>query len=125
MTLMNMAKAINLALMEAMSSDEKVIVMGEDVGADEGVFRITEGLHAKFGDNRVIDTPLAESGIVGTASHGHVRYASSLRNSIFGLRLLQTITSWNRTRLAPQSHERTPDRASGDESTLWRRHSRS
>jgi pyruvate dehydrogenase E1 component beta subunit len=67
MTLMNMAKAINLALMEAMTTDEKVIVMGEDVGADEGVFRITEGLHAKFGDNRVIDTPLAESGIVGTA----------------------------------------------------------
>ena len=67
MTLMNMAKAINLALMEAMTADEKVIVMGEDVGADEGVFRITEGLHAKFGDSRVIDTPLAESGIVGTA----------------------------------------------------------
>lgn len=67
MTLMNMAKAINLALMEAMTSDDKVVVMGEDVGADEGVFRITEGLHSKFGDSRVIDTPLAESGIVGTA----------------------------------------------------------
>lgn len=64
---MNMAKAINLALHEAMSKDKKVIVMGEDVGQDEGVFRITEGLHAKFGDKRVIDTPLAESGIIGTA----------------------------------------------------------
>lgn len=64
---MNMAKAINLALHEAMTRDDRVIVMGEDVGADEGVFRITEGLHAKFGDNRVIDTPLAESGIIGTA----------------------------------------------------------
>ena len=64
---MNMAKAINLALHEAMAKDERVVVMGEDVGMDEGVFRITEGLHAKFGDQRVIDTPLAESGIIGTA----------------------------------------------------------
>ncbi|MBC7997237.1 MAG: alpha-ketoacid dehydrogenase subunit beta [Leptolyngbya sp.] len=64
---MNMAKAINLALFEAMTRDDKVIVMGEDVGPDEGVFRITEGLFAKFGGDRVIDTPLAESGIIGTA----------------------------------------------------------
>ncbi len=63
----NMAKAINLALHEAMDRDERVVVMGEDVGQDEGVFRITEGLYAKFGDNRVIDTPLAEAAIVGTA----------------------------------------------------------
>ncbi|HMP52582.1 MAG TPA: transketolase C-terminal domain-containing protein, partial [Candidatus Melainabacteria bacterium] len=63
----NMAKAINLALHEAMEHDDRVLVMGEDVGPDEGVFRITEGLHAKYGDNRVIDTPLAESGIIGTA----------------------------------------------------------
>ncbi len=62
-----MAKAINLALLEAMTKDPKVIVMGEDVGPDEGVFRITEGLYAKFGGDRVIDTPLAESGIIGTA----------------------------------------------------------
>jgi pyruvate dehydrogenase E1 component beta subunit len=64
---MNMAKAINLALMEAMSRDERVVVMGQDVGLDEGVFRITEGLLAKFGEKRIIDTPLAESGIIGTA----------------------------------------------------------
>ncbi len=64
---MNMAKAINLALLEAMTKDPKVVVMGEDVGPDEGVFRITEGLYAKFGGDRVIDTPLAESGIIGTA----------------------------------------------------------
>ena len=63
----NMAKAINLALHEAMEHDPSVVVMGEDVGQDEGVFRITEGLWAKYGDKRVIDTPLAESGIVGTA----------------------------------------------------------
>ncbi len=67
MSEINMAKAINLALHEAMESDDKVIVMGEDVGVNEGVFRITEGLHARFGDNRVIDTPLAESAIMGTA----------------------------------------------------------
>jgi pyruvate dehydrogenase E1 component beta subunit len=64
---MNMAKAINKALFEAMERDDRVVVLGEDVGRDEGVFRITEGLHAKFGDKRVIDTPLAESGIIGTA----------------------------------------------------------
>jgi len=64
---MNMAKAINLALHEAMANDERVIILGEDVGQDEGVFRITEGLFTKYGENRVIDTPLAESAIVGTA----------------------------------------------------------
>ncbi len=63
----NMAKAINLALHEAMERDDRVVVMGEDVGPDEGVFRITEGLFSKFGDKRVIDTPLAEAAIVGTA----------------------------------------------------------
>ncbi len=63
----NMAKAINLALHEAMERDDNVVVMGEDVGPDEGVFRITEGLHAKWGDQRVIDTPLAEAAILGTA----------------------------------------------------------
>jgi len=67
MALMNMAKAINLALFEAMDRDDKVVVMGEDVGPDEGVFRITEGLYSKFGEKRVLDTPLAESGIIGTA----------------------------------------------------------
>ena len=67
MAQINMAKAINLALFEAMERDERVVVMGEDVGPDEGVFRITEGLYKKFGDRRVIDTPLAESGIIGTA----------------------------------------------------------
>jgi len=64
---MNMAKSINLALFEAMEKDSRVVVLGQDVGVDEGVFRITEGLHAKFGDKRVFDTPLAESGIVGTS----------------------------------------------------------
>lgn len=64
---LNMVQAINLALREEMERDPGVIVMGEDVGMDGGVFRVTEGLLNKFGGERVIDTPLAESGIVGTA----------------------------------------------------------
>jgi 2-oxoisovalerate dehydrogenase E1 component len=64
---MNMAEAINDALRHAMESNDEVIVLGEDVGISGGVFRITEGLLDEFGDDRVIDTPLNESGIVGTA----------------------------------------------------------
>ena len=64
---MTMAEAINAALHEAMENDPSVIVLGEDVGLAGGVFRVTEGLQAKHGEDRVIDTPLNESGIVGTA----------------------------------------------------------
>jgi pyruvate dehydrogenase E1 component beta subunit len=64
---MTMADAINAALHDAMESDGETIVLGEDVGVSGGVFRITEGLLEKFGEQRVIDTPLNESGIVGTA----------------------------------------------------------
>ncbi|MBS3059915.1 MAG: alpha-ketoacid dehydrogenase subunit beta [DPANN group archaeon] len=67
MTKMNMAEALNLALKQEMQRDKTVLVLGEDVGVDGGVFRITDGLLEKFGENRVIDTPLAESGIVGTS----------------------------------------------------------
>ncbi|HEY1574961.1 MAG TPA: alpha-ketoacid dehydrogenase subunit beta [Pseudonocardiaceae bacterium] len=62
-----MAKALNQGLRSAMEADPKVIVMGEDVGKLGGVFRITDGLQKDFGEQRVLDTPLAESGIVGTA----------------------------------------------------------
>jgi 2-oxoisovalerate dehydrogenase E1 component len=65
--MMNMAEAINAALDEAMDSDENVVILGEDVGLAGGVFRITEGLQERYGEKRVIDTPLNESGIVGTA----------------------------------------------------------
>jgi 2-oxoisovalerate dehydrogenase E1 component beta subunit len=64
---MPMAKALNAGLRQAMLDDPKVLLMGEDIGPLGGVFRITEGLQAEFGRNRVLDTPLAESGIVGTA----------------------------------------------------------
>src|SRR5690606_39084616 len=62
-----MAKAINEGLRAAMAADEKVLLMGEDIGTLGGVFRVTEGLKAEFGEKRVLDTPLAESGIVGSA----------------------------------------------------------
>jgi len=61
------AKALNEGLRRAMEDDPKVLIMGEDVGKLGGVFRVTDGLQKDFGEDRVIDTPLAESGIVGTA----------------------------------------------------------
>jgi len=64
---MNMVQAINLAFKQEMKKDDRVIVLGEDVGVNGGVFRVTEGLYDEFGADRVIDTPLAESGIMGTA----------------------------------------------------------
>jgi pyruvate dehydrogenase E1 component beta subunit len=62
-----MAKALNAGLRAAMEADPKVIIMGEDVGKLGGVFRITDALQKDFGEQRVLDTPLAESGIIGTA----------------------------------------------------------
>ena len=67
MTAVTMAKALNEGLRKAMEADDKVVIMGEDVGKLGGVFRITDGLQKDFGEDRVIDSPLAESGIVGTA----------------------------------------------------------
>jgi pyruvate dehydrogenase E1 component beta subunit len=67
MTTMSIAKAINAGLRAAMETDRHVLVMGEDVGRLGGVFRVTDGLQKDFGDGRVIDTPLGESGIVGAA----------------------------------------------------------
>jgi pyruvate dehydrogenase E1 component beta subunit len=64
---LTMAAALNRALADAMAADDSVLVFGEDVGALGGVFRVTDGLTARFGDDRCFDTPLAESGIVGTA----------------------------------------------------------
>ncbi|RZQ66125.1 alpha-ketoacid dehydrogenase subunit beta [Amycolatopsis suaedae] len=62
-----MAGALNNALADALAADDRVLVFGEDVGTLGGVFRVTDGLAARFGEQRVFDTPLAESGIVGTA----------------------------------------------------------
>jgi len=67
MTTLTLSKAINAGLRKAMENDPKVLIMGEDVGKLGGVFRVTDGLQKDFGEARVIDTPLAESGIIGTA----------------------------------------------------------
>jgi 2-oxoisovalerate dehydrogenase E1 component beta subunit len=66
-TTLPIAKAITAGLRDAMTADDKVLLMGEDIGVLGGVFRVTDGLHAEFGSQRVVDTPLAEAGIVGTA----------------------------------------------------------
>jgi 2-oxoisovalerate dehydrogenase E1 component beta subunit len=67
MSKITLAKGLNMGLRKAMEADDKVLIMGEDVGKLGGVFRITDGLQKDFGEDRVIDSPLAESGIVGTA----------------------------------------------------------
>ena len=64
---LTLVQAINLALIQEMEKDDRVILLGEDVGNNGGVFRVTEGLQKRFGANRVVDTPLAERGIIGTS----------------------------------------------------------
>jgi pyruvate dehydrogenase E1 component beta subunit len=73
---LTMVQALNLALRQEMEKDDRVIVLGEDVGVNGGVFRVTEGLFDKFGEKRAVDTPLAESGIVGM----------SIGMAVYGLR---------------------------------------
>jgi len=73
---MTMVQALNLALRQEMEKDDRVVVLGEDVGVDGGVFRVTEGLIDRFGPDRVLDTPLAESAIVGI----------SIGMAVYGLR---------------------------------------
>ncbi len=67
MTTLTLSKALNAGLRKALENDPKVLIMGEDVGKLGGVFRVTDGLQKDFGEARVVDTPLAESGIIGTA----------------------------------------------------------
>ena len=64
---LTLVQAINLALIQEMEKDDRVLLLGEDIGLNGGVFRATEGLFQRFGGDRVVDSPLAESGIVGTA----------------------------------------------------------
>lgn len=64
---LTLVQAITLGLQQEMERDDRVVILGEDVGKNGGVFRVTEGLQARFGADRVVDTPLAESGIMGTA----------------------------------------------------------
>lgn len=67
MSEVTLAQALNGALSTALESDDRVVLLGEDIGRTGGVFRITDGLQVKFGQNRVFDTPVAESGIIGAA----------------------------------------------------------
>jgi 2-oxoisovalerate dehydrogenase E1 component beta subunit len=67
MTTLTLSRALNEGLRRALEHDPRVLVMGEDVGKLGGVFRVTDGLQKDFGESRVVDTPLAESGIIGTA----------------------------------------------------------
>ncbi len=67
MTALSMAKAINAGLRRSLADDDRVVLMGEDIGTLGGVFRVTDGLQTEFGPRRVMDSPLAESGILGTA----------------------------------------------------------
>ncbi|MCH7546613.1 MAG: alpha-ketoacid dehydrogenase subunit beta [Planctomycetes bacterium] len=64
---LTLVQAINLALIQEMEDDDRVILLGQDIGINGGVFRVTEGLFQRFGADRVVDTPLAESGIIGTS----------------------------------------------------------
>ena len=64
---LNLVQAINLALIQEMEKNPDIVLLGEDIGVNGGVFRVTEGLQKRFGEKRVVDTPLAESGIIGTA----------------------------------------------------------
>src|SRR5438105_10357730 len=66
-TKLTIIEALNQALATEMERDERIVLLGEDIGKNGGVFRVTDGLQARFGEERVFDTPLAESGIVGTA----------------------------------------------------------
>src|SRR5687767_6676898 len=62
-----MVEAINRCLAQEMERDERVILLGEDIGRDGGIFRVTDGLRERFGPQRVVDTPVSESGILGAA----------------------------------------------------------
>ena len=91
-----MAEALNLALDQAMAADDGVLVLGEDVGVDGGVFRITEGLLDRYGEQRVLDTPLAEAAIVGVsigmAAHG-LRPVCEMQFSGFGYLAMDQLES--------------------------------
>jgi len=84
MTVLNIVQAVNHTLRDEMKRSDKIVLLGEDVGVNRGVFRATEGLFQEFGPNRVIDTPLAESGIIGV----------SIGMALYGLKPVQRFSSW-------------------------------
>jgi 2-oxoisovalerate dehydrogenase E1 component beta subunit len=78
---MNMVQSINNALSIALEKDENVVLLGEDIGKSGGVFRVTAGLQEKFGESRVMDTPLEEQGIVGAREAPRDFYSHALKKT--------------------------------------------
>ena len=104
---LTIGKALNNGLRKAMEDDPKVLIMGEDVGKLGGVFRITDGLQKDFGEDRVIDTPLAESGIVGTAIGLAIRGYRCARSSSTASSTRHTTRSSARWRRCTSGHRAT------------------
>ncbi|MFK7958955.1 MAG: alpha-ketoacid dehydrogenase subunit beta [Phycisphaerales bacterium] len=105
-----MVEAINLALDEAMAADDRVLMMGEDIAVNGGVFRVTKGLLEKYGRKRVMDTPLAECGIMGTAvgmAAAGLRPVAEIQFSGFTLQAFDQIEQ-NMARLRHRSRNRYP-----------------
>ena len=110
MTQMTMVEALNCALDESMAGDDDVCVMGEDVAVNGGVFRVTRGLLEKYGPDRVIDTPLAENAIVGTAvgmAVAGLRPVAEIQFSGFTMQAFDQIEQ-NMARLRSRSRGRYP-----------------
>jgi pyruvate dehydrogenase E1 component beta subunit len=103
---MNMVQALNLALDQELARDDSVVLLGEDVGVDGGVFRVTDGLYDKYGAERVIDTPLAESSIFGSAigmALAGLRPVAEMQFSGFAYFMLAQLES-HATRFRSRSH---------------------
>ena len=80
--LLTMVQALNRALHDAMAADDRVLVFGEDVSVEGGVFRVTEGLAETFGEERCFDTPLAESALIGIGGFGVARLCAGARDPV-------------------------------------------
>ncbi|MCA9296614.1 MAG: alpha-ketoacid dehydrogenase subunit beta, partial [Phycisphaerales bacterium] len=107
---MTMVEALNLALDQSMRDDDRVCLMGQDVAVNGGVFRVTKGLQAKYGEKRVFDTPLAECGIIGTAvgmSVYGLRPVAEIQFSGFTMQAFDQIEQ-NMARLRNRSRNRYP-----------------
>ena len=107
MTVMNLVTALNTGLRRALEDDRRVVIMGEDVGRLGGVFRVTDALQKDFGDTRVIDMPLAESGIVGTASVlpcADIGLSAKFNSTGLSTRLsIRSSRRWPRSSTAPEA----------------------
>ena len=90
MATMTYLQAISSALRDELRADERVLVMGEDIGVFGGAFKVTDGFIEEFGTDRVMDTPLAESAIIGCAvGAAVVGHAAGVRDAVRGLHLLR------------------------------------